>query len=215
MGSTPAPAPVEKPGVSGALASSMIPVLVMVTIMWAQEIVDTVVSGRLDRFGIEPRQLDGLPGILFAPFLHVGFGHLIGNTIPFVVLGGIISLGSRERFVQVTGIVAVIGGFGTWLTGAPGSVHIGASGLVFGYLLYLLSRGWFERKIGYILGGVVVFMFYGGVLWGLLPSPGVSWQGHVFGALGGVAAASLMHGQGNDGRARETGDGDIAIRAGR
>src|SRR5262245_50468617 len=115
--------------------------VVMVTIMWIAEIVDTVLDDRLDRFGIRHRRIDGLDGIVFSPFLHAGFGHLIANTVPFVVLGGAICLGSKRQFLQVCAIVAVVGGLGTWLTGESNSIHIGASGLVFGFVLYLVSRG--------------------------------------------------------------------------
>jgi membrane associated rhomboid family serine protease len=183
----------ERPTIDGPLAP-VLPMVVMVAIMWIAEVIDTVADNRLDRFGIRPRRIDGLDGIVFSPFLHGGFGHLIANTVPFVVLGGAICLGSRRQFLQVTAIVAVIGGLGTWLTGASNSIHIGASGLVFGFVLYLVSRGVFARKLTYLLGGVVVLSVYGGVLWGLLPAPGISWQGHLFGAVGGVAAGSLLHG---------------------
>ncbi len=172
-----------------------LPVLIMTAIMWTEEVVDVPLDGRLDRFGIRPRQLDGLDGVVFSPFLHAGFGHLIANTVPFLLLGGAIALGNTKRFVHVTLIVGLIAGLGTWLIGPSNSVHIGASGLVFGYLTYLVSRGVFARKLTYLLGGVAVLAVYGGVLWGLLPSPGISWQGHLFGALGGVAAASFLHGQ--------------------
>ncbi|HWL42112.1 MAG TPA: rhomboid family intramembrane serine protease [Ilumatobacter sp.] len=175
------------------LTASLVPVGLMLAAMWVLEIIDTVVGHRLDQHGIRPRRLDGVDGIAWAPFLHGGFGHLIANTLPFAVLGGAIALGALKRFVLVTVIVAVIGGVGTWLTGAANSVHIGASGLVFGFLTYLLTRGLFARNLVYILGGIVVFMVYGGVLWGILPSPGISWQGHLFGAIGGVVAAYALH----------------------
>ncbi len=184
----------ERPVVA-KLVTPVLPVLAMIVLMWGEEVVDTALDGRLDRFGIRPRQMDGLDGILFAPFLHGGFGHLVANTLPLLLLGGAICLGSVARFVRVTLIVGVLGGAGTWLTGPAHSVHIGASGLVFGYLTYLISRGIFARKVTYIVGGVVTFLVYGGVLWGLLPRPGVSWQGHLFGALGGVVAAWLLHAQ--------------------
>jgi len=171
------------------------PVLVMLAIMWIEEIVDVPLHGHLDRFGIRPRRLDGLDGILFSPFLHNGFGHLIANTVPFLLLGGAIALGNRTHFLQVTSIAGLVGGVGTWLTGGSHTLVIGASGLVFGYLTYLVSRGVFARKASYILGGLVVLLVYGGVLWGLLPRPGISWQGHLFGALGGVVAAWLIHGR--------------------
>ncbi len=165
----------------------------MLAVMWVEEIIDIPLDGRLDRFGIRPRQVDGLDGIVWSPFLHGGFGHLIANTVPFAVLGLAIALSGIKRFVQVTIMVAVIGGLGTWLTGTSNSVHIGASGLVFGFVTYLVTRGFFARKLSYIAGGVAVMLAYGGVLWGLLPSPGVSWQGHLFGAVGGVVAAAGLH----------------------
>lgn len=183
----------ERPRMDNALAPVR-PVVAMLSVMWASEMADVPLDGRLDRFGIRPRRLDGLDGVVLGPFLHGGFGHLIANTIPFLVLGAVIALGSVRRFLIVTVVVGLISGLGTWLTGPSNSIHIGASGLVFGYLLYLMSRGLFARKLGYLLGGVVVTVLYGGALWGLLPSPGVSWQGHLFGAVGGVAAASLLHG---------------------
>jgi len=185
---------VERPRIAEIL-TPILPVLALLAVMWGEEVVDTALDGRLDRFGIRPRQLDGLDGILFSPFLHGGFGHLVANTFPFLLMGGAICLGSAVRFAQVTVVVGLICGTGTWLTGPSHSLHIGASGLVFGYLTYLISRGIFARKVTYILGGIVTFLVYGGVLWGLLPRPGVSWQGHLFGAVGGVAAAWLLHGQ--------------------
>ena len=171
-----------------------LPVAAMVVVMWVTEILDVPLDGELDGYGIRPRRVDGLDGVLFAPFLHVGFRHLIANTVPFLVLGGAIALGSAKRFAQVTILVGVISGLGTWLTGATNSIHLGASGLVFGYLTYLMTRGLFERRLAYILGGLVVLVLYGGVLWGVLPTPGISWQGHLFGAIGGVSAASSIHG---------------------
>ncbi len=189
-GSTPPPSGDEK----GPLVTlGLMPVVVMVALMWLIEIIDTIANGRLDQYGIEPRKLWGLDGILFAPFLHGGFGHLIANTIPFLLLGGAIALGTAKRFATVTVIVGLVGGLGTWLTGPTNTIHIGASGLVFGYLTYLMARGIFARNIWYLLGGVLTFMVYGGVLWGVLPAPGISWQGHLFGAVGGVVAAYVLH----------------------
>lgn len=176
-----------------SIASTLAPVGVMLAVMWVLEIVDTIAGGRLDRFGIEPRDASGLDGIVWAPFLHGGFGHLIANSVPFLLLGAAIAIGALKRFALVTVIVALVGGLGTWLTGPANTVHIGASGLVFGYLTYLLARGVFARSVLYLLGGFIVFMAYGGVLWGLLPAPGISWQGHLFGAIGGVIAAYALH----------------------
>ena len=170
----------------------------MLAVMWAMEIIDLLPGTSFDSWGIRPRTTRGLVGIPLAPFLHSGLGHLIANTIPFAVLGAFIAIGDAARFVQVTAIVALTSGLGTWLFASPGTIHLGASGLVFGYLTYLLSRGLFARQLGYLLGGVLVFFLYGGALWGLLPSPGVSWQGHLFGALGGILAAWVLHARGED-----------------
>jgi membrane associated rhomboid family serine protease len=193
-----ASAAASKPAPRSRLATAtapLAPVLAMVAVMWITEILDVPLDGDLDRYGIRPRQVDGLDGVVFAPFLHFGFRHLLANTVPFLILGGAIALGSKRRFAQVTILVGLISGLGTWLTGATRSLHLGASGLVFGYLLYLMTRGLFERKLTYLLGGVIVVAVYGAVLWGVLPTPGISWQGHLFGALGGVSAASSIHGR--------------------
>jgi membrane associated rhomboid family serine protease len=179
----------------GEVVTGVLPVLVLLAAMWVVELADLVADGRLDRFGIEPRQLSGLDGVVLAPFLHNGFGHLIANTFPFLVLGGAICLGSRQRFVQVTLVVGLVSGLGTWLIGGGGTIHIGASGLVFGYVTYLISRGVFARKVTYLLGGLLVLVVYGGVLWGLIPRPGISWQAHLFGAIGGVLAAWAIYGR--------------------
>ncbi|MEO6122401.1 MAG: rhomboid family intramembrane serine protease [Ilumatobacteraceae bacterium] len=177
------------------------PVLVvggMLAVMWAMEVIDLVPGTPFDSWGIRPRTARGLLGIVLAPFLHSGFPHLIANSIPFALLGIAIAFSSVARFVQVVCIVGVISGLGTWLFGQSNSVHIGASGLVFGFVTYLVSRGIFARKLLWLLGGVIVVVVYGGILWGLLPRPGVSWTGHVFGAIGGVAAAWIMHGRAGD-----------------
>jgi membrane associated rhomboid family serine protease len=192
---------IERPRAT-ELTAPLLPVLVMLAVMWAAELLDVVTSGRLDRFGIEPRELGGLDGVVLAPFLHNGFGHLIANTFPFLILGGAICLGSTQRFLQVTVIVGLTSGLGTWLVGGTGSVHIGASGLVFGYVTYLISRGLFARKITYLLGGLAVLVVYGGVLWGLVPRPGISWSAHLFGAIGGVVAAWAIYGQRSAGEPR-------------
>ncbi len=189
------PSSLERP----RLADSFRPLLVvgaLVAVMWAEEITDFLpIGGDLDRFGIRPRHLAGLAGIVWAPFLHGGFLHLIANTIPFLVLGCLIALGGAARFMAVTVIVGLVSGLATWLVAPANSIHIGASGLVFGYVTYLIGRGWFERRIGYLIGGLIVVMVYGSVLWGVVPRPGISWQMHLFGAAGGLAAARLLHGR--------------------
>ncbi|MDP8968544.1 MAG: rhomboid family intramembrane serine protease, partial [Actinomycetota bacterium] len=122
-------------------------VAAMVALMWATEVVDQIGFGELDAYGIQPRDVDALPEILAAPFLHVGFGHLISNTVPFLVMGAAIALGGLLRVALVTLVVALVSGFGTWLIADSDSVHLGASGVVFGYAAYLVARGLFSRRL--------------------------------------------------------------------
>lgn len=181
------------PAPSGSRRAGLVAVALMVALMWVLEVVDTVLGGSLDSGGIEPRDVDSLPGVVTAPFLHVGFGHLISNTVPFLVLGALIALSGLVRVLKVTAIVVLVGGLGTWLVAPASTLHLGASILVFGYAAYLIARGLFDRRLGYLALGVVVAFVYGsGLLVGLLPRPGVSWQGHLFGALGGLVAARVL-----------------------
>ena len=129
---------------------------VMVAVMWVVEIVNKIDGQGLSADGIYPRTLSGLPGILSAPFLHAGFGHLIGNTIPFIVLGLVIAVGGARRIITVTVIVILVAGLGTWLTAGSHSDTVGASGVVFGYAGFLIARGFFTRSIGALALGVVV-----------------------------------------------------------
>ena len=150
---------------------------------------------RLDANGIRPLEADGLWGIIFAPVLHANWAHLMANTVPLLVLGFLMTLAGLSRFVWATAIVWILGGFGTWLIGNMGSAcgptdHIGASGLIFGWLAFLLVFGFFVRRVWDIVIGLVVLFAYGGVLLGAMPvlgrCGGVSWQGHLCGAIAGV-----------------------------
>jgi membrane associated rhomboid family serine protease len=161
--------------------------------MWAVEVVDVIVGYQLDQYGIEAREPDGLDGIVTAPFLHVGFGHLISNTIPFVIMGALIAFEGTRRLLAVFAIVALVSGLGTWLVAPEGSIHVGASGVVFGFATYLIARGWFNRRTRQIAIGLGVLVIWGGVLvGGLQPREGISWQGHLFGAIGGLVAARVL-----------------------
>ena len=168
-------------------------VLALAAVMWISEIIDSVADHKLDQYGIEPRDSDGLTGVITAPFLHIGFDHLISNTVPFVLLGFAIALGGAVRVALVTAIVMLVGGLGTWLVAPGNTLHIGASGVVFGYATYLLTRGIFNRSLLELAMGAVVGAIWGGVLLGgLVPQDGISWQGHLFGAIGGIVAARLL-----------------------
>ena len=160
-------------------------------IFWIVEIVDyTLFKGGLDSFGIKPHSLLGLRGIFLAPFLHGGFKHLIANSVPFLILGWLTMIQETTDFYIVSIITTIVGGLGVWLLGGANSVHIGASILIYGYLGFLLLRGYFQKNIPSIFLSVVVFILFGGLLMGVFPSQlGISWQGHLFGFIGGALAA--------------------------
>jgi membrane associated rhomboid family serine protease len=168
------------------------PPLLLLAAMWILETVDVVLRGRLDNGGIEPRETDGLLGILFAPLLHGGYSHLLSNTIPLLVLGTLVAASGRGVFWKVTGAVVLLGGLGTWLIAPANTVTIGASGLVFGYLGYLLVAGIRTRHWRDLLIGAAVLIVYGTLLLGALPwsvASNISWQAHLTGALAGGLSA--------------------------
>jgi membrane associated rhomboid family serine protease len=169
---------------------------VLLGVMWVVEIVNKIDGQGLSADGIYPRTLSGLPGILSAPFLHAGFGHLIGNTIPFIVLGLIVAAAGARRVIEVTVIVILVAGLGTWLTAGSHTNTVGASGVVFGYAGYVIARGFFSRSIVALAAGVVVALMFGGALAAdLIPKTGISWQDHLFGGLGGILAARVLDGR--------------------
>ncbi len=181
------PAPMSRSAAAGVLIGSFVAVL------YALEAVDTLLSGSLDQHGVQPRDLQGLDGIVFAPLLHGGWGHLVSNTAPLLVLGFLLALSGVRTWLYVTAVVWIAGGVGVWLLGGTDTNHIGASGVVFGWLSYLIVRGVFNRSLRQILLGVVIFLVYGSLLWGVLPGrPGVSWESHLFGAISGALAAWLL-----------------------
>lgn len=178
-----------EPGWVGALRA----VGAFVVLLWVVEVVDVLVNHRLDGYGVEPRDTDGLLGIVFAPVLHASWDHLIANTAPVLVLGFLVLLGGIAQGLAVTAVIWVVAGVGVWLTAPDDTVHLGASMLVFGWLAHLLVRGFVSRSPAHLGVALLVFLLYGGALLGVLPGqPGVSWQGHLFGAVGGVLAALLL-----------------------
>ena len=183
------PTPNRHPFFTNAIA-----LFALVAIFWGVEVVDHLIpSAGIDQRGVIPRDMGGLPGILFSPFLHGDFQHLIGNTIPFLALGGLVMLSGLDTFFKVCGVVMFVGGAGIWLFAAAGSNHIGASTLVFGFLGYLLLRAWFSRDWRWAVVALVAGFFYGGLVATLFKHiPGVSWHGHAFGFAGGALAAWLL-----------------------
>ncbi|MGJ3251299.1 MAG: rhomboid family intramembrane serine protease [Elainellaceae cyanobacterium] len=165
-----------------------------ISILWILELTDTLLlKGALNRYGIRPRKIKGLWGILWAPLLHGSLRHLSANTVPLLVLGWFVMLQSVLDFISVTVIVWLVSGLGAWMFGGPRSNHIGASGLVFGYLGFLLFRGYFERSVLAIALAVIAGALYGSAIWGVLPiRRGRSWQGHLFGLIGGAFVARFL-----------------------
>jgi len=168
--------------------------LSLLAVMWAAEVADLLLpSLKIDHLGIRPRTLGGLAGIPLSPFLHVDFRHLVSNTLPYLVFGGLLMTGGRRVFISVSLWVVLAGGLGVWLLGGAGTVHLGASLLIFGYLGFLLSRGIFERSVGWVLVSLGLLAAYGGMMHGVLPGkPGISWLGHLSGFIAGVTGAWLM-----------------------
>ena len=186
--------PHENEETLGSLLKSQITVLgLFIAAFWIVEVIDWFMNGALEQHGIVPRTVSGLYGILYAPFLHGDFTHLISNTVPFAVLGWFVLLQGFWRFFGVYLITSVVSGLGTWLIGNSHSVHIGASGVIFGFLGYLLLGAVFRRSLKSILFSLLAGVLYGGCIFGVLPgTPGVSWEGHLFGFLGGILAAKLL-----------------------
>lgn len=167
-------------------------ILLWVALLWVLEAVDYATGHALDSFGIRPRRLDELVDVVPAAFMHFGFAHLTANTLPLLVLGFVAALRGVGRFLVVAFTVIVISGLGVWLTAPEHSNTAGASGLIFGLFGYLVARGFVDRRVGDVALGAVVVVLYGSILWGVLPTAsGISWQGHLFGLLGGVPAAFL------------------------
>ena len=168
------------------------PILTLVGLCWLMLLINNLLlGGGLNRFGITPRHLAGLPGILWAPFLHGSLSHLLANTVPLLILGGILCARSQSEFVTVAATGVLLGGALTWLF-ARNASHIGASGLIFCFFGYLASLAYFRRTFGTLLLSAICILLYGGMLRGIVPtSTPVSWEGHIAGLVAGVALASL------------------------
>lgn len=165
-----------------------------IAIFWVVEIVNQIFFGdRLDYFGIIPRNIVGLRGIILAPFLHADFAHLIANTVPFAILAWFVMLQNTNDFFIVSFYSMIVSGIGVWLFAPPNSITVGASSLIFGYLGFLLLRGYFQKNTPSIALSLMVVFLYGGMIWGVLPSnPHISWLAHLFGFIGGILAAKII-----------------------
>jgi membrane associated rhomboid family serine protease len=181
-----------------AVGERLMPVLLMLAAMWLVSAINLLLlQGGWFRFGVRAHDPAGFfPNLVFAPFLHLGLAHLLSNTVPFAVLGALVALRSVWRFLVVTVVGATVGAAVVWVLGPSGSVHVGASGLVFTYFGWLIVRAVRERSVLAIVLGLVTLAMYGGALWGLSPwQPGISWQGHLGGLLGGLGLAAVWPGR--------------------
>ncbi|MEM9614956.1 MAG: rhomboid family intramembrane serine protease [Actinomycetota bacterium] len=183
----------DRPSLLARMASTGAGLLALSLLsMWAIEVTDSVIlDDRLQSNGIQPRELSGLDGVLWAPFLHGGYRHLISNSVPFLVLGFLVALRGLRYWVTTTAMVLVIGGGLTWLLAGSGN-HIGASGIVFGYFGALIGAAFYDRRARIIAPALVAILLYSGMIVGLVPQEGISWEGHLFGLIGGVLAARTL-----------------------
>ena len=159
-------------------------------LMLALQVGNSLSGNALNVWGVLPRHVDSLPGILFAPWLHAGWWHLLNNLPGLLLLGWLVLLGSLRQFLAASAFIIIGSGLLVWLFARPG-MHLGASGWVFGLWGLLLARAWFERSLGNLLIALLVLFYYGGWWLGLLPSQGISFEYHLFGALCGVLFAAL------------------------
>lgn len=168
------------------------PVFGFVGLCWLTFLVNNLVlNGYFSHFGIVPRTVSGLSGIFLAPFLHASFRHLLANTAPLLMLGGVISIRNPATYVLITVVGTIISGTFIWLLARPGC-HIGASGLVFCYFGYVMAQAWFQRTIVNVIVAVVCGLIYGGLIWGLSPfQSGISWEAHGAGLIAGILMAKI------------------------
>lgn len=179
--------------IPGRIRPSAITIVIVAAVLTGVQAVNSLTGYRMNEAGIRPRTLTGLWGILDAPLLHHGWPHLWANLVPLVVFGFLILIAGLRQFVAVTVLIWLLAGFGVWLTGAAHTVTVGASTLVFGWLSFLVLRGFFARRAAQIVLGVVLLALWGGIFFGVLPGrEGVSWQGHLFGAIAGALGAFLV-----------------------
>ncbi|GAA4694490.1 rhomboid family intramembrane serine protease [Phytohabitans rumicis] len=178
-----------------ALGRAFVAMCAIVPVLFVIEACDGWLNNSFDAAGgIVPRRINGLDGVFFAPFLHHGFDHLYSNSVPLILLGTFVLAAGGRRFLYATIFIVLASGLGVWFTGSPNTVVVGASGVIFGYLGLLLMRGLVERSWWNLGVVVLVGLLYGWqLLAGILPGdPQVSWQGHLFGFLGGLVAAILF-----------------------
>lgn len=164
-----------------------------VAMLWAVQVANWIVGYNFNRaFGLVPRQISGLDGIMAMPLLHGSFAHLMANTPPLLVMGGLLVATTTRALLSVNAVIIGLGGGLVWLFGSS-AIHIGASGLIFGWFGFLVTRGAVDRSPITLGAALLVGVLYGSILWGVLPGQtSVSWEAHLFGAIAGATAAFLI-----------------------
>jgi membrane associated rhomboid family serine protease len=185
----------EPPFTPSSWGGALIVMGLVAALLWVIQALNAADDYALDRFGLMPRTVNGLWGVVTEPFLHASFSHMFSNTTPLILIGWVLLLSGVRTWLTVTAIVVVAGGVLTWLVGPSNTVIVGASGMIFGWLGYLLARAWFSRQLKWIVVAVIVLFFFGTLLFGLFPTlhSNVSWQAHVCGFIAGVGAGAALH----------------------
>ncbi|WP_445764871.1 rhomboid family intramembrane serine protease [Pseudomonas sp. RIT-To-2] len=167
------------------------PVLWLAGVMCGVQVLNLLSGYSLNTYGLLPRSAQGLLGIISAPFLHGSLWHLLGNLVPFIVLGTLVAKDGVGRFLAASGLIIVVGGLLVWLFGR-GYYHVGASGWVFGLWVYVVARAWFHHSWANLLCAAAAMLLYGGLVYGFLPRYGVSFESHIAGAVAGFVAARVL-----------------------
>lgn len=182
----------SKQSLGERMKSGAVWIVGFVAIIWVVELINMGMDYRLNVWGIVPREVSGLRGIVCSPFLHAGIPHVLLNTIPFIILGTLVIIRGVNNFLGVSLFIILLGGLGVWIFGRHAQ-HVGASGLIFGYFGYLLARGWYGRDLISILIAVLVLVLYGGMIWGVMPLRDyVSWEGHLCGFIAGGISGRMQ-----------------------
>ncbi|MDP2889831.1 MAG: rhomboid family intramembrane serine protease [Bacteroidota bacterium] len=175
--------------------SHLIPVLI-VGLFWLVKLTENVMDISLAEFGILPLKIEGLPGIIFSPFIHSSYDHLMSNSIPFLILSFALLYFYRNLAYRILFLIYILSGLCVWLGGRE-SWHIGASGIVYGLASFLFFSGVFRKDANLLTIGIIVIFLYGSMFWGIFPiKPGISWESHLWGSASGLMMAFYYRHQG-------------------
>jgi len=177
------------------ISTLFIPLLFLLS-MWLVKIIEVNFQINFVRYGVFPKTIGGLKGIFFSPFIHKDFTHLINNSFPILVLGGMLFATYRKIAVQIFIWLYFIAGFWLWIIGRP-SFHIGASGLIYALASFLLVSGLIRKNPRLAATSMLVIFLYGSMIWGLLPTKEpISWEGHLAGFIAGIIVAIFYKNEG-------------------